>query len=258
MLSIAHAREIPFQYANRAGLTLRIRAYTTPSMPVKYASRYDLEIAKTPNDGFRWDYTVPDEPNIHYNHSYGFSCEKSFNNQKRVTIRATLHQYKTYDEKLIFKGLDLVPLNPANLEKTPFPGIGRSLDLKTPRTLTTPSGISVTLLAKGGNLMSFYNGNARALFIAIKTAPGQQKTVLPKSPLYKKFDKPVSIRLESLAPNFMVSSFVDNTSDMLAISFPDLYKVNHLDALTLIVRQRVELKTIPVAIEVPVERPAKK
>ena len=256
----AHAQDGPFKFVKRAGVTLKARAYISPGMPVKYASRYDLEIVKTPNNGFQWDYSVEDEADNKYNRYrqlYGFTREKSYNNKKTATIRLTLRKYETYNEKLVFKSLDLLALNRPNNngKKTPYYPTSRFLDLKTPRTLTTPSGISVTLLAKPGAMSA--DGNARAIFIAIKTSPTQLQVVLPKSPLYKKFGKPVSIQIESLAPNFMVSSFVDNTSDTLAVGFPDLYKVSRLDALTLVVRQRADLQAIPIAIELPVERPAK-
>lgn len=103
-------------------------------------------------------------------------------------------------------------------------------------------------------VFAHFNGNANALFIEIRTAPSQHQVVLPKSPLYRKHDKPIRLTLDCPPPYQLVSYGADNTSQLIAIGLPDLEKVRHLDALTLIVRQRVDVQSIPVAFQVPVEQ----
>ena len=229
-------------------------------MPARYASLYDLKIVKTPADGFEWDYTVPDETDGHHKQSYGFSREKSYNNQPRATIRATLHQYKTYEEKLVFDNINLLLTRPSNaVIGQPIDRGNRSFTLNRPLTLTTPSGISVTLGTRNQNSNSVLdlNGNANALPIGFQISPAQKRVSLPHSPLYKKFGRPVSIQLESSDPNSMIASWVDNVSNTLSLEYAGAKQAIELDTLTIIVRQRVELQTIPIALEVPVERPAK-
>ncbi len=45
----------------------------------------------------------------------------------------------------------------------------------------------------------------------------------------------------------------DNTFKRLAVSVPNLATVQHLDELTFVVRQRVNLRSIPLVLQVPIE-----
>ncbi len=250
-------------YPVKGGVTLRARAYTDHSGPQKYASRYDLAIAGAPKDGTKWDFTLQDDPKYHYTGGISNAASPtSYNNKPGTILHATLHQYQVYDEQITFKDLDLAPVAAKGsrfdfgAQVTP-----RALLLKEPVTLTTPSGISVTLPAQDAatlfEVFSNFNGNANALFMKINVAPNQREVKLPASPLYKKYGKLVTVKLETPEPNLMVWYMADNTFKKLAIGLPKLKTLTHLDSLTLTVRQRVELQTIPIAIEVPVERPVK-
>ena len=132
--------------------------------------------------------------------------------------------------------------------------------LSEPQTVETPSGITVTLPIQGAQTtLGGFNGPMdNALFVNIDVSPDQREVTLPDSPLYKKYEKPVTIQLKTPAPNSMIWDSADNTFNTVVIYTPNLKTFKRLDSLTLIVRQRVELQTIPVSIEVPVERPTAK
>ena len=251
-------------YPVEGGVTLKARAYTDHSGKLEYASRYDLSIAKTPGDT-KWDFTFDDRPDYHY--TGGISSAfypTTYKNKPTAILRTTLHQYEIYEERVTFKNLDLGP----NYARSSSPIIifapaeSRCLELSEPQTVVTPSGISVTLPAQGAQtlqdiFMGSFSGNANALFMKVNVSPSQREVTLPDSPLYKKYGKPVTVKLETPHPNLMVWYMADNTFKQLAVGLPNLKTLKHLDSLTLILRQRVELQSIPVAIEVPVERPAK-
>ena len=264
-------------YKVKGGVTLRARAYTDHSRPLKYASLYDMSIAKTPDDGSKWDFTLENEPNDHNIGSISAFYPTTYQNKPTAILRATLHQYEFYEERVTFKNLDLGPEEIADPGKAPFLSGSKSpfflfgpkshaqfLRLSEPQTLVTPSGISITLPAQGAQTAwefssggSSLNGNVDNLFLKINLSPDEREVILADSPLYKKHGKPVTIKLETSHPNSMVWYEADNTFKQLAISVPNLKTLKRLDSLTLILRQRVELQTIPIAIEVPVERPAK-
>ena len=258
MATSAHAQNQT--YPVEGGVTLKARTYTD-----HLDSRYDLSIAKTPDDGLKWDFTLDYRPSDHMKGTFGAFHPTSYADDKTTILRATLHQYEVHEERVTFKGLDIGPTQVANSNNYPmFFGPGspaRFLQLAQPQTIVTPSGISVTLPAQGAqtarDFIRDFNGNVDALFLKVNVSPDEREVTLPNSPLYKRFPKPVSIKLETPEPNLMVYYMADNTFKTLKIGLPNLTTTARLDSLTLILRQRVELQTIPVAIEVPVERPVK-
>lgn len=259
----AHSEEQSTEFVTKGGCTLRAQAYIDKAYRPKESSRFVLEIVRTQKDSYNWDFTLSDDPNDHMVHIHGGISPVSYGSKKRATVRAVLHQYDIYEERVTFKNLDLGPLsssifgsassNTKQNDITP-----RYLSLKKPVTATTPSGISITLPAQGAETLtkvfSNFNGNANALFIQIETSPDKREALLPKSPLYKKHKKPVRIKLECPEPKFMVWYMADNTFKTIAVHLPDLKTATHLDTLTLIVRQRVELQAIPISIQVPISQ----
>lgn len=238
---------------NRAGCILQARAYIDPSQWA--SSRYDLMIVQSAQSPYRWDFTLDLQGDFSPYHYNGLSSNQSrlpYGKAKTTVVQATLHQYDTLEERVTFHNLELQP-PPSDAEAkrgiTP-----RFLLLKSPLTATTPSGVCITFPAQQEtfeSLFSCFNGNPNALFIKIETTPSQPKVILPLSPLYQKHRKPVSIRLACAAPDFMEA---DNTDKVIAVLLPNLATVTHLDSLTLIVRQRVDLQTVPVALKIPISR----
>lgn len=260
---VADAQTFPPTIIKQDDYTLEARAYIDPSrLPgSKYdpASRYDLRISTPANAPYRWDFLLPDSdfPEVGISGAFASTDYKIL---QKTTLHATLRQFDTYDEKVTFKDLDLVPFVPTKTGRMAFPSGPRFLSLPQARTLTTPSGITVTLPAQIGlkpeDMNAVYNGNIDALWVRIQVEPKTRLSRLPDSPLFRKHGRDVSIKLEMLAPNTLISYAADNTSTGLKIGLSYPKSVTHLDELTLIVRQRVDLQTVPVAIQVPISKPA--
>lgn len=263
MVATAHAQTVTRPVAE--GVTLRARAYTDYSGAPKDASRYDLQLVGKPKDGTQWDFTLDDEPKYHYTGGIsGARYPTSYNNKQTTTLHATLHQYETYDERVTFKNLDLGMEKGTPPEKYPFlfgpKSPAQFMRLSESQTAVTPSGIAVTLPVQGAETtLGGFNGPLNnSLFVNIDVSPDQREVVLTDSPLYKKYRKPVTIQLKAHASDSVLWDSASNKFNIIIIYTPNLKTLKRLDSLTLIVRQRVELQTIPVAIEVPVERPTKK
>ena len=153
----AQARaDMPTDYVASGGCVIRARADVEQSYYGKRATRnspvlrYSLEIVRAPKNAYHWDLTLAEEPSYHSTNVNGIS-RVPYGAKRHTTLRATLHQYDAYEERVVFRGLDLVPLPPRSgppkpewADLTP-----RCLSLKQPMTLTTPSGITVTLPAQG-------------------------------------------------------------------------------------------------------------
>ncbi len=262
----AQAQSTTHKYTVKGGFVLRAQAYRDKAYAPKeqsrhYAfkeqSRYSFEVVQVPQGAGQWDFTLDDDPEYHYIYGVGGAVSPTpYGSSQQMIIHATLHQYDTYKEQVTFHNLDLVPL--ADDFATKDGDTPRFLALKSALTVTTPSGIQITLPAQNvqhfEDMFSVYNGNINALFIRIETSPNQKLVPLPESPLYKQHPQPVRIALDCVKPNSMVFYQADNTYKIIAVGLPDLKTVMHLDTLTLIVRQRVDLRSVPVTLTVPVDR----
>lgn len=155
-----------------------------------------------------------------------------------------------------------------------------------PQTQTTPSGISISLLPLPNspqNGFGFGGPEGVRLFLKFAPAPpGPLPVSLPRSPLARKYHKPVSYSLRAPSPYYLevfgfgsgfsspggVSSgqvallrtpfapptrVVRNGRTFYESSPPAVPK--HLDHLTLTVVQRTELRSIPVSFLVPIGAP---
>lgn len=152
-----------------------------------------------------------------------------------------------------------------------------------PQTQTTPSGISVSLLPLPNsprNDFGFGGPEGVRLFLKFAPAPpGPLPISLPRSPLARKYHKPVSYSLRAPSPYFLETFGFDGgfrppgaapSGQMALLRTPfapptrvvrngrTFYEPTppaipkHLDHLTLTVMQRAELKSIPVSFLVPI------
>jgi hypothetical protein len=154
------------------------------------------------------------------------------------------------------------------------------------QTIVTPSGISISLLPLSalGQQPGFFGygmpGSIRLLLGFGQAPPMQyafQPLTLPKSPLYRRYHKPVTYTLQAMHP-YMLETFggfglqrPGAPAQMLAmLRLPPsppvrtvqngrvIYRMpppsvpTHLDHLTLNVSQRAELRTVPVTFVVPI------
>ena len=237
--------------------TLRARAYVDQNYRKSESSRYDMEIVR-PSSTDSWDFTFENNPDRHHTNITGNISRVSYTAQQKTTsVKLTLHQYQTIEERVTFRNLDLMPASPKNSMPS------RLLSVEEPITQTTPSGIHITIPAQRYNSIfkalandkgvTTIHGNMSAIFFDVRTSPDKREVVLPQSPLYQKHKKPVTIKLDCIQPNFMVWYMADNTFKKLAVSVPNLATVQHLDELTFVVRQRVNLRSIPLVLQVPIE-----
>ena len=243
------------KFVVEGGCVLQARAYINRAYQPRESSRYDLAIVSTPKDSYQWDFTVGKNPIYQCTDLNGGISSTPYAVATQTTVSATLHQFDIHEERVTFKNLDLEPL-PANNKSQITP---RYLSLKEPMTQTTPSGITITIPVQKWTLQQALlnlNGNPNALFLQIQTVPDQREVYLPASPLCQKHGKPVRIKLECPKPNYMVWSEADNSFKTIAVGLPNLKTATHLDELTLIVRQRVDLQSIPISLSVPITRDA--
>jgi hypothetical protein len=252
----AQAQGYPHEY-DISGFVLQAEAYKDKVYAPKEQSRYKFSIVQMPKGSAHWDFTLDDDPDFHLAHDVtGAVSPIPYGRNRLMTIHATLHEYDTYEEQVTFHDLDLGASSSDLIART-MPC--RYLALKKPVTATTPSGITITLPTQGEDTVAElfrgpFEGNFNALFLRIETTPSQKLVVLPQSSLYKKYPEQVSIALDCPAPNYMVWYTADNTFTKIAVGLPNLKIVTHLDTLTLIVRQRVDLKSVPVTLTVPIDR----
>lgn len=256
--SSCHAQE-GLTTSTWAGCQVQARAYVDPM--VWESSRFDMAVVNPPNSPTRWDFTLDWE---HFTDPQRYTAVNSqsrlpYGKAKTTTIHATLCQYAILEERVTFHDLDLNPL--ADDWDTKHGETPRFLALPSAVTATTPSGIRITLPAQNvqhfTDMFSGFNGPIDALFIRIETMPNQPETILSLSPLYRKYYKPVLIQINNADNLYHYSNAdADNTATIMGINLPNLRTVMHLNALTLIVRQRVNLKEVPVAVRVPISRPA--
>jgi len=253
---VAHAQAPSPTFAERADCILKVSAYIDASrLPgTKYnpAERFDVNLFQSSDKPYRWDFTLPDSPDQHYTNISGAFGSPDWKTQKKATIRATLRQFDTYEEEVTFRDLDLKPSGGR---------VPRFLDIKEPRSITTPSGITMTLLPLSSPMdmeamNAAMNGNTGAIYIPIRVTPNSKEVgPLPDSPLFRKHKRLVTIKIDVTPRDFLVSYAANNTYRGIKVSVPNLETVTHLDELTFILRQRVDLQTVPIHIDVPIFRP---
>ena len=258
----AHAQVFAPTAVKRPDYTLKALAYVDPSRlsDPKHnpPSRYDLLLFQAPNTPYHWDFVLPGSS---YARTQAFASIGSpdYRTRTQTTIRATLRQFDTYTEKVTFKDVDLAPPKPIAGTKI----TSRVLSIPMSRSITTPSGITVMLPAQSYDAIPpVIAGNPNVLFIRIQVTPNAKLVAsLPRSPLFQKHPRPVSLQLgiPMLAYGKQEVYYFDNATrpyEFVAIQIPNLKTAMHLDQLTFWVRQRIDLQTVPVAIQVPISRPA--
>ena len=258
----ANAQTFSSTIIKRPDYTLKARAYVDPSKtrayldPSKRLSLFDLRLYQDYSKPYHWDFVIP---NSYFPRTQAIASvsPSDYGNHKRTTIHATLRQSSSYTEKVTFKDLNLAP------PKQDFP-FWRTLSLNEKRSITTPSGITVTLPAQSYDVVpaGFAGPATMSLFVRVEVTPNTKLIAsLPNSPLFRKHHLPVSLRLGVTRHAYgqdYVSYYKDATPPYKGVSLdiPNIKTTMHLDELTFYIRQRIDLQTVPVAIEVPVSRPA--
>jgi len=241
----------------RLGCILKARAYVDPTRLSdprhNTPSRFDLQLYQPGNTPYRWDFVIPGSnfPRTEALESMGRS---DYRTQKQATIYATMRQYDLLEEKVTFTNLDLAPSKASD-------GPSRVLSLAQARSITTPGGITITLPAQSYNAMPpGIRGRADLIFIRVDVSPGAKRIAsLPSSPLWRRHHRPISLQIAQgvLMPwgiDFYYHDVPLNYG-LVTVSLPNLKTATQLDELSLMVRQRADLQTVPIAIQVPISKP---
>ena len=247
------AQTFPSTVVKGPDYTLKARAYVDSS---KLPSRYDLRLYQDYSKPYHWDFVIPgsDFPRTQ---ALASVSPSEYENHKQTTIRATLRQSSSYTEKVTFKNLDLAPPKPAFGDRV----TSRALSLPKKRSITTPSGITITLPTQSyDGIPPMMAGNPNALFIRVEVTPNAKLIKsLPKSPLFRKHHLPVSLRL-GVIRHVYGKNYIDYYKGatppygQVGVDIPNLKTAMHLDQITFYIRQRIDLQTVPITIQVPISR----
>ncbi len=182
-----------------------------------------------------------------------------------VRQSCTLRQFETYDESVTFHNL-AVKADPSNTRDLPLKTY--TFTIPYPLTLTTPSGIVVTLPAQrrdAGPVIS------ERINLKLTVQQAASPSDLPHSPLVHQFGKPVTISVK-FAPPYDADGYIVAPGDTRTYSlwppqnpawrhrtpedishtplFLDLPPV--LKDFSVVIHQRVDLQAIPMTFTVPV------
>lgn len=230
------------------GVRVRAAAYFARHSGYQTPSRYDVQIKKAPPGPPYWELY---NPLWGPEGGQGMIGQESVSpyrpHQRQALVTCRLRQYDEQEERVTFHDLTIVR----------FMGFG-FLTLTKPQTATTPSGITVSLPVQSQKTFmpggSFdYNGPPDVVFARVSLSPGAKQSTLPASPLYRRHRGPVSIHIDTAAPVFLSYSSGDSALPQLHLSLRDR-KATHLDTLTLVIHQRADLQSIPLAFRVPITR----
>ena len=170
-----------------------------------------------------------------------------------VQVKCELRQFETYDETVVFHNLDIAHDTDEPPSETAY-----WFTLTRPQSITTPSGIRITLPVQGRPPTP----TCEELNFAFQVEPSAKSNTLPQSPLVRTYSKPVS--LDCLLPSPFDSYGLMYESGPLhhcevknESGFPPVYP-KRLKDFSIIIRQRVDLQTIPMTFTVPVKDPAPK
>lgn len=193
-----------------------------------------------------------------------------------LRLTCELRQFETYDEMVTFHNVAVqYDEDEYRLEHEKI----YHLELPRSLTVTTPSGVTVTLPAQGGRFRPSLFGGALNFFATIRPKIQNDPVAysLPNSPLARTFGKPVKISL-TFPPPYQRGSWSaeqDGVPASYSMSLPtnpawhptrrgistvpmheDLLPI--LKDFTVIIRQRVDLQVIPMTFTLPItaEAPA--
>ncbi|MGI4790268.1 MAG: hypothetical protein ACRYFS_15630 [Janthinobacterium lividum] len=188
-----------------------------------------------------------------------------------LRISTELRQFETDDEPVTFHNVAVgYGLKEYRVEGSKY----YCLELPHALSVTTPSGITVTLPVQGSSLRPMLEQDALSFLVSITPLITEYPTAysLPASPLARKFGKPITLSL-TFPPPYEVSGW-SNESNGTPANYamrlpmnPDRHPTPKgvsvlplhenlpavLKTLTLIIRQRVDLQTIPMTFTVPID-----
>ena len=159
-----------------------------------------------------------------------------------VLLDAPLQEYGTYNETVTFHDLSVVKYRGTG---------GQYLSGAQPQTATTPSGVTITLvdIQHQKLLKNSWGGDGTGLLI--RYPQGDKYASLPRSPLWRRHKGVISVSVEVPKPYEAFGSSGSGAEATYAFRsdkpLPKLFPT-----FPVIVRQRVDLRRVPVTFTLPV------
>ena len=172
-----------------------------------------------------------------------------------VKLDCVLRQYETYDETVIFHNLTATPEENAHGQKS---ATYFYLSVPQAQSVTTPSGVHVTLPLQGKGQHGY--ANSQGLNFILFLEPSNTTNLLINSPLVKTYDKPVTIGIQVMPP-LRLEGWTNNSGAQQNFSAESSQILpngklaplpNQFKDFKVIVRQRVDIQTIPITFTIPV------
>ena len=160
-----------------------------------------------------------------------------------VRLAAPLQEYGTYDETVVFRHLSVVKYRGTG---------GRYLSGVQPQTMTTPSGISVTLVDVQHQKLLNNSWGGEGVCLLIRYPQGSKFPSLSHSPLWRKHNGPISVSVEVPKPYESYGSSTSNQEGTYSFR-SDKPLPQTFARFPVIIRQRVNLRQVPVTFTLPVE-----
>lgn len=160
---------------------------------------------------------------------------------KYVFVRGILREFENLEEPLPFR--------------TPSLSEHSALPTKDNQSQTSQSGVSVTLASNALTTIGA-GGGTDIQKLSFQIVPAQSPIALPLSPLYRKYQKPVLVRIGAMTPSGPAFDYPFSEP----ASWVSLYKQpsqpwqygSNPNILTLVVQQRVYFHEVLFALKVPV------
>lgn len=163
------------------------------------------------------------------------------NDDHWVRLGVQLQEFETYDETVTFRNVSVVKA----------PNGSPYIAADGPQTVTTPSGVSLTLVDVQHQQQLTHGWDGNGVSLLIRYPQNSKFPLLPRSPLWRKHNGMVSVSMQVPKPYY---SYGSSTSGQEATySFhSDKPLPKTFANFPVILRQRVDLRAVPMTFTLPV------
>ena len=160
-----------------------------------------------------------------------------------VRLNARLQEFGTYDETVTFHNLSVVTYQGSS---------GHYLAAAQPQTVTSPSGITLTLVDVQHQKQLTHSWGGTGVSLFIRYPQGSKFSLLPHSPLWRKHNGPIRVSVEMVKPYESYGSSGDDQEYIYSFH-SDKPLPKTFTNFPVILRQRVDLRTVPMTFTLPVQ-----